>query len=64
VDPLFEVALLTVDLQHPDRKLTNLEVGFRDARFGGVTDVLGRRNVILRGNPLRLGEKATRKMRV
>ena len=60
VDPLFEVALLTVDLQHSNRKLTSVEVSFRDARFGGVTNVLRRRNIIFRGNSLRLCEKATR----
>jgi len=60
VDPLFKVAPLTIDLQHSNRKLTNVEVSFRDARFGGVTNVLRRRDIIFRGNSLRLCEKTTR----
>ena len=60
VDPLFKVALLTIDLQHSDRKLTDVEVSCRDPFLGGMTDVLRRRNIILRGNSLRLCEIATR----
>ena len=60
VDPLFEVALLTVDLQQSDRKLADVEASFRDPVLGGMTNVLRRRNIIIRGDSLRLCEKATR----
>jgi hypothetical protein len=57
-DPLTAGAV--TNMQYSEREPFNVAAGLYDSLLGGISDVLYRWNIVLCGNSLSLGEKATR----